>query len=102
MKWLILLSLTAGLAVSSPALARSLNGVELSSADAGRVQAQCDALRARLASPASDNNSEPPDGEEPNDPASRYATTAGEIDAILSSVNLDRLTLRSCDANGFW
>lgn len=101
MKWLIMLSLMAGLAVGSPALARSLNGVELSSADAGRVQAQCDALRARLASPVSHNNSEPPDGEEPNDPASRYATTANEIDSVLSRVNLDRLTLRTCNANGF-
>lgn len=90
-------------ALASPAVAQtSIRGVELSPADVGRVQRQCNALEAKartsLASPAPE---EPPAGVIVSDPAGYWADTANAVDSTFAKVNLDTLTLRDCRKAGF-
>jgi hypothetical protein len=90
--------------LSSPALAQgSIGGVELSSADAARVQRQCDVLKIKeMRSLASDAPDEPLPGQIVSDPASYWADGANEVDQIHSKVNLNALTLRDCRKAGFY
>ncbi len=81
----------------------SIRGVELSSADIGRVQRQCDVLKVReMGSLGSSAPEEPLPGVTVSDPASYWADGANEVDQIHSKVNLDTLTLRDCRKAGFY
>jgi len=89
---------------TTPGLAQaSIRGVELSPADAARVDRQCDALRFRQSqSLASNPPEEPPPGTIVGDPASFWAENADGMDAALAAVDLDTLTIAECRAAGFY
>ena len=90
-------------ALASPAAAQtSIKGIELSPADIGRVQRQCNALEARArTSLASPTPEEPPAGVIVSDPAGYWADSANAIDSTFSKVNLNTLTLYDCRKAGF-
>jgi hypothetical protein len=97
----LILILAMGVALSTPAAAKSIKGVELSSADEARVIRQCDVLRFRASASLASDPEEPPAGTIVSDPASYWADGADRTDAMLTrSVNLDTLTLRDCRKAG--
>lgn len=102
MRKLVVLVLLVG--VISPALAQSsIRGVELSSADAARVQRQCDVLKYKeMQSLASDTPEPPGAGVILSDPAAYWADGADGMDSALARVNLDTLSLRDCREAGFY
>lgn len=102
MKTILALALILSTAV--PALAQTaIKGIDLSAADAGRVDRQCDALRVRESgSLASNPPEEPTAGVIVSDPASYWAEHANGVDAALARINLDTLTVRDCREAGFY
>jgi hypothetical protein len=89
--------------LASPATAQtSIKGVELSPADIGRVQRQCNALEAKArTSLASEAPEEPAAGVIVSDPAGYWADSANAVDSTFAKVNLDTLTLSDCRKAGF-
>ena len=89
---------------TTPVMAQtSIKGIELSPDDVGRVQRQCDALRAQSMRSLGSGDPEPPAaGEIVGDPAGYWADNADGMDEALSRLNLGSLTLRDCREAGFY
>lgn len=102
MKKILLLALLVGLV--TPASAQTaIKGIELSPADAARVDRQCNALRFRASdSLAANPPEEPPPGAIVTDPASYWAENADGMDSALAGINLDALSIHDCRAAGFY
>ncbi|MDC9825499.1 hypothetical protein PRN20_17340 [Devosia sp. ZB163] len=102
MKQILVVALMLGLAL--PAVAQtSIKGVELSPADATRVDRQCDALRFRMGTSLVNNPSEEPaPGESVADPSSHWANGADGVDEALTRLNLSQLSIQDCRRAGFY